>query len=44
MGGRFVLAAAPACAWNHVSAPDSQAPSRSRKFSWPIRCDRVSSE
>ena len=34
----------PACVWNHRSAPSSHAGSRSRKFSWLTRCERVSNE
>ena len=39
-----IFAGAPARRWNHASAPSSQALSRSRRFSWLMRCERVSSE
>jgi hypothetical protein len=45
MGGRAALGLWPvARSSNHISAPSSQDLSRWRRFSWEIRCDRVSNE
>ena len=44
IGRRTTLSAAPAPCWNQASAPSSQRRSRSRRFSWLMRCERVSSE
>ena len=45
IGGRERLGFSPvACSSNHISALSSQALSRWRRFSWLMRCERVSSE
>jgi hypothetical protein len=45
IGGREVAGLRPvACVSNQASAPSSQALSRWRRFSWLMRCERVSSE
>ena len=44
IGRRTIGLLLPACRWNQLSADSTQALSRSRKFSWLMRCDRVSSE
>ena len=45
IGGRAALGLTPvACSSNHISALSSHALSRCRRFSWLMRCERVSSE
>jgi hypothetical protein len=45
IGGAGSLTGDPrAFDWNQRSTPSSQALSRSRRFSWLTRCERVSSE
>ena len=44
MGGRTGAFGTPARSWNQRSALRSHPGSRRRRFSWLIRCERVSSE